>query len=69
VPDLEELLDQFLTYGQTVSSIVVSTPVPPRSLPLPGKDVQDRVTPTAERSSPRSSSADSEPLQEQRVTS
>jgi Lrp/AsnC family leucine-responsive transcriptional regulator len=26
VPDLEELLDQFVTYGQTVSSIVVSTP-------------------------------------------
>ena len=38
VPDLEELLDQFLTYGQTVSSIVVSTPVPPRPLPLPGED-------------------------------
>jgi Lrp/AsnC family leucine-responsive transcriptional regulator len=69
VPDLEELLDQFLTYGQTVSSIVVSTPVPPRPLPLPGKDVQDRVTPTAERSSPRSSSADSAPPQDQRVTS
>jgi Lrp/AsnC family transcriptional regulator, leucine-responsive regulatory protein len=42
VPDLEELLDQFVTYGQTVSSIVVSTPVPPRALPLPAKDVQDR---------------------------
>jgi Lrp/AsnC family leucine-responsive transcriptional regulator len=43
VPELEELLDQFLTYGQTVSSIVVSTPVPPRPLPLPlplpGKDM------------------------------
>jgi Lrp/AsnC family leucine-responsive transcriptional regulator len=36
VPDLEDLLDQFLLYGQTVSSIVVSTPVPPRPLPLPG---------------------------------
>ena len=55
--------------GQTVSSIVVSTPVPPRPLPLPGKAAQDRATPTAERSSPRSSSADSEPPQEQRVTS
>ena len=64
VPDLEELLDQFLTYGQTASSIVVSTPVPPRPLPLPGKDVQDRATPTAERSSPRSSSAHSTPPQE-----
>ena len=39
VPELEDVLDQFLLYGQTVSSIVVSTPVPPRPLPLPGKDV------------------------------
>ena len=36
VPQIEDLLDQFLSYGQTVSSIVVSTPVPPRPLPLPG---------------------------------
>jgi Lrp/AsnC family transcriptional regulator, leucine-responsive regulatory protein len=36
VPRIEELLDQFLSYGQTVSSIVVSTPVPPRPLTLPG---------------------------------
>jgi Lrp/AsnC family transcriptional regulator, leucine-responsive regulatory protein len=36
VPQIEEVLDQFLSYGQTVSSIVVSTPVPPRPLPLPG---------------------------------
>jgi Lrp/AsnC family leucine-responsive transcriptional regulator len=35
VPELEEVLDQFLVYGQTVTSIVVSTPVPPRPLPLP----------------------------------
>jgi Lrp/AsnC family leucine-responsive transcriptional regulator len=35
IPDLEEVLDRFLLYGQTVSSIVVSTPVPPRPLPLP----------------------------------
>jgi len=58
VPDLEELLDQFLTYGQTISSIVVATPVPPRPLPLPGKNVQDKARPAAERSSPTSSSAD-----------
>jgi Lrp/AsnC family transcriptional regulator, leucine-responsive regulatory protein len=32
VADLETLLDQFLAYGQTVTSIVVSTPVPPRPL-------------------------------------
>jgi Lrp/AsnC family leucine-responsive transcriptional regulator len=69
VPDLEELLDQFVTYGQTVSSIVVSTPVPPRPLPLPGKDVQHRATALSDRSSPRSSSADSAPAQEQRITS
>jgi Lrp/AsnC family transcriptional regulator, leucine-responsive regulatory protein len=28
---LEGVLDQFLMYGQTISSIVVSTPVPPRN--------------------------------------
>src|SRR5690242_1420422 len=38
VPGLEEVLDQLLLYGQTVTSIVVSTPVPPRPLPLPGRD-------------------------------
>ena len=31
---LESVLDQFLTYGQTVTSIVVSTPVPLRALPV-----------------------------------
>jgi Lrp/AsnC family transcriptional regulator, leucine-responsive regulatory protein len=35
IPDLEATLDQFLVYGQTVTSIVVTTPVPPRPLPLP----------------------------------
>jgi len=34
VQELETLLDQFLIYGQTVTSIVVSTPVPPRPLPV-----------------------------------
>ena len=34
IADLETVLDQFLLYGQTVSSIVVSTPVPPRPLPV-----------------------------------
>ncbi len=33
---LDEVLDQFLAHGQTTTSIVQSTPVPPRSLPLPG---------------------------------
>jgi Lrp/AsnC family transcriptional regulator, leucine-responsive regulatory protein len=36
VPDLEALLDQFLLFGQTVSSIVVATPVAARPLPIPG---------------------------------
>ncbi|MFC4047167.1 Lrp/AsnC family transcriptional regulator [Dactylosporangium siamense] len=35
IGELEELLDRFLLYGQTTTSIVVSTPVPPRPLPLP----------------------------------
>ena len=30
---LEELLDRFLAFGQTTSSFVVSSPVPPRPLP------------------------------------
>lgn len=35
VEDLERTLDRFLLYGQTVTSIVVTSPVPPRSLPIP----------------------------------
>jgi Lrp/AsnC family leucine-responsive transcriptional regulator len=35
VEGLEEILDRFLLYGQTVTSIVVSTPVAPRPLPVP----------------------------------
>jgi Lrp/AsnC family leucine-responsive transcriptional regulator len=35
IEDLEATLDRFLLYGQTVSSIVVSSPVPPRPLPVP----------------------------------
>lgn len=34
VDQLEDVLDQFLLYGQTITSIVVSTPVPPRPLPV-----------------------------------
>jgi Lrp/AsnC family leucine-responsive transcriptional regulator len=34
IADLETVLDQFLLFGQTVSSIVVSTPVPARPLPV-----------------------------------
>lgn len=35
IPQLEEILDRFLIFGQTTTSIVVSTPVPARPLPLP----------------------------------
>lgn len=33
IPALEETLDRFLLYGQTITSIVHSAPVPPRPLP------------------------------------
>jgi Lrp/AsnC family leucine-responsive transcriptional regulator len=35
VTELETVLDRFLLFGQTVSSIVQSSPVPPRGVPLP----------------------------------
>ena len=35
ISDLDQVLDRFLAYGQTTTSIVQSTPVPPRNLPLP----------------------------------
>jgi len=34
--ELDGLLDRFLSHGQTTTSIVQSSPVLPRSLPLPG---------------------------------
>jgi Lrp/AsnC family leucine-responsive transcriptional regulator len=34
IEDLEATLDRFLLFGQTVTSIVVSSPVPPRALPI-----------------------------------
>jgi Lrp/AsnC family leucine-responsive transcriptional regulator len=34
IEDIEKTLDRFLTYGQTITSVVVSTPVPPRTLPI-----------------------------------
>jgi Lrp/AsnC family transcriptional regulator, leucine-responsive regulatory protein len=36
IGELEDVLDRFLIFGQTTTSIVVSTPVPARPLPLPG---------------------------------
>ena len=38
VGGLEEVLDQFLLHGQTVSTIVVASPVPTRPLPVPDPD-------------------------------
>jgi Lrp/AsnC family transcriptional regulator, leucine-responsive regulatory protein len=43
VAQIESVLDRFLLHGQTTTSIVVSTPVPPRPLPLPG------ISPAADR--------------------
>ena len=34
IASLEDVLDKFLVHGQTTSSFIVSTPVPPRSVPL-----------------------------------
>jgi Lrp/AsnC family leucine-responsive transcriptional regulator len=34
IEDLEATLDRFLLYGQTITSIVVTSPVPPRALPV-----------------------------------
>ena len=35
IAELDHVLDQFLSYGQTTTSLVQSTPVAPRLLPLP----------------------------------
>lgn len=40
IEDLEQVLDRFLLFGQTITSILVSSPVPPRPLPVAGLDVQ-----------------------------
>nr|MBA3245823.1 Lrp/AsnC ligand binding domain-containing protein [Actinomycetota bacterium] len=34
IDDLEEILDRFVVYGQTTTSIIHSSPVAPRALPL-----------------------------------
>jgi Lrp/AsnC family leucine-responsive transcriptional regulator len=39
INELDQVLDQFLAYGQTTTSIIQSTPVPPRSLPLSGESL------------------------------
>lgn len=38
IESLTQTLDKILLYGQTVTSIVHSSPVPPRALPVPGID-------------------------------
>ncbi|MFI6786826.1 Lrp/AsnC family transcriptional regulator [Nonomuraea sp. NPDC050383] len=38
MPGLEEIIDRFVIHGQTTTSIVVSTPVPLRPLPIPDAD-------------------------------
>jgi Lrp/AsnC family leucine-responsive transcriptional regulator len=38
IESITETLDKILLYGQTVTSIVHSSPVPPRALPVPGID-------------------------------
>jgi len=35
IAGLEDVLDKFLVHGQTTSSFIVSTPIEPRSVPLP----------------------------------
>ncbi len=36
ITDLEQTLDRFLSYGQTLTSFIVSSPVPPRPLAVKG---------------------------------
>jgi Lrp/AsnC family leucine-responsive transcriptional regulator len=38
ISNLDRVLDRFLAHGQTTTSIVQSSPVPPRNLPLAEKD-------------------------------
>lgn len=37
ISNLDRVLDKFLAHGQTTTSIVQSSPVPPRGLPLPAE--------------------------------
>jgi len=53
VDELETVLDRFLLYGQTASSILQSSPVPPRPLPLPPLPSDDE-RPTTRSSARRS---------------
>lgn len=39
IDQLDRLLDQFLLYGSTTTTIIQSTPVPPRQPPLPTEEL------------------------------
>jgi Lrp/AsnC family transcriptional regulator, leucine-responsive regulatory protein len=58
IAQIETVLDQFLVHGQTTTSIVVSTPVPTRSLPLPGRAAHHvGIIPSRETARPRGGTA------------
>jgi Lrp/AsnC family leucine-responsive transcriptional regulator len=42
IASLDRVLDRFLVHGQTTTSIVQSSPVPPRSPPLPAASARGR---------------------------
>jgi Lrp/AsnC family transcriptional regulator, leucine-responsive regulatory protein len=46
---LDEILDSFLVFGQTTTSLVQSTPVPLRALPVPEGNLSATVAKQAER--------------------
>ncbi|MBA3787269.1 MAG: Lrp/AsnC family transcriptional regulator [Actinobacteria bacterium] len=45
IDDLEEILDRFVVYGQTMTSIIHSSPVAPRALPLDDDLSRERLSP------------------------
>ena len=45
IDDLEEILDRFVVYGQTTTSIIHSSPVAPRALPLDEEPPRERLAP------------------------
>jgi Lrp/AsnC family leucine-responsive transcriptional regulator len=45
IDDLEAILDRFVVYGQTTTSIIHSSPVAPRALPLDEEPARERLAP------------------------
>jgi Lrp/AsnC family leucine-responsive transcriptional regulator len=43
VDQLDRLVDRFGAYGLTTTSLIQASPVPPRSLPLPGERREARI--------------------------